>query len=131
MIGYTTLGTNDFERALAFYDALFSELGAKRMWGDERLVMWGKRPAAMLAVAKPHDEKPATAGNGVMVALAVRSVALVENAYQRALALGASDEGAPGPRGGGFYGAYFRDLDANKLCVFCMQTDASEATAAP
>ena len=29
MIGYTTIGTNDLEKATAFYDALFADLGVK------------------------------------------------------------------------------------------------------
>jgi catechol 2,3-dioxygenase-like lactoylglutathione lyase family enzyme len=119
MIGYVTLGTNDFERATRFYDELLGELGAKRFANSDHFVYWGKRPGAgMLAVFKPHDGKPATVGNGVMVALGVRSTDIVAKMHDRALALGAADEGGPGARGQGFYGAYFRDLDGNKLCVF-------------
>jgi len=71
-------------------------------------------------VALPYDGKPATIGNGCMVALVVDSTAKVDALHARALALGASDEGAPGPRGEGFYAGYFRDLDGNKLNFFCM-----------
>lgn len=42
------------------------------------------------------------------------------NDLAKAVALGGSDEGAPGPRGSNFFGAYFRDLDGNKLAAFCM-----------
>ena len=31
MIGYTTLGTNDLEKATAFCDALFKDLGLKKL----------------------------------------------------------------------------------------------------
>ena len=119
MIGYVTLGTNDMARATAFYDALLVELGAKRIDSAERFAFWGKRRGmGMLAVYTPHDGKPASVGNGVMVALGVRTREQVERTHRKALSLGAADEGAPGNRGAAFYGAYFRDLDGNKLCVF-------------
>ena len=55
-----------------------------------------------------------------MVALAAANPDQVKALHAKALALGAKDEGAPGPRGSGFYGAYFRDLDGNKLNAFCL-----------
>jgi predicted lactoylglutathione lyase len=69
---------------------------------------------------KPYDGKPASVGNGVMAAIAVDRRELVDRVYKKAIALGAADEGAAGPRGEGFYAGYFRDLDGNKLNVFCM-----------
>ena len=73
-----------------------------------------------LGVVKPFDGKPASVGNGVMISLAVDSNAKVDEVHQKALALGATDEGAPGPRGtGGFYAGYFRDLDGHKINCFC------------
>jgi predicted lactoylglutathione lyase len=74
----------------------------------------------MLCVIKPFDKKPATVGNGVMVALAARSKEQVDAVHRKALELGGKDEGAPGPRGDGFYAGYFRDLDGNKLNAFFM-----------
>jgi predicted lactoylglutathione lyase len=120
MIGYITLGTNDLARSTAFYDALLAEVGAKRFMESERSVAWMVSPGTPgLSVCKPFDGSPATAGNGTMVALAAGSTANVDTLHRQALALGAKDEGAPGPRGtGGYYGAYFRDLDGNKLCAF-------------
>jgi catechol 2,3-dioxygenase-like lactoylglutathione lyase family enzyme len=119
MISYVTLGTNDFSRASAFYDALLGEMGAKRFETSEGFVFWGKqRSRGMLAVYKPYDGKPAAPGNGHMIALGVRGRDLVQRMHRAALSLGASDEGAPGNRGAEFYGAYFRDLDGNKICVF-------------
>lgn len=121
MIGYTTLGTNDLARAAAFYDALLAELGAKRFLQTDRFVTWAVHPKApSLGVFVPFDGKPATVGNGVMVALLVDSPAKVDSLHARALALGGIDEGAPGPRFDGFYAGYFRDLDGNKLNVFHM-----------
>ena len=121
MIGYVTLGTNDIARAARFYDALLAELGAKRAMETETFIAWGSSPAAaMLAVIKPFDQKPASVGDGVMVALAASSKAQVDAIHRKALELGGRDEGAPGPRGDGFYAGYFRDLDGNKLNAFFM-----------
>ena len=120
MVGYTTLGTNDFDRAVAFYDALLAEIGAKQVLHNERMVLWAGGSGGMLAVCTPYDEKPASVGNGTMVALAAGSKENVHKLYDKAISLGASDEGGPGPRTGGFYGGYFRDLDGNKLCAFHM-----------
>ena len=119
MIGYVTLGTNDFARAARFYDTLLAELGAKRGMETETFIAWGASPGApMLSVTRPYDGKPATVGNGVMVALAAASQAQVDAIHRKALELGGRDEGAPGPRGGGFYAGYFRDLDGNKLNAY-------------
>lgn len=122
MIGYTCIGTNNKPQAMAFYDALLGLLGAKRFYETERGVGWGVAPdKPMFAVNTPFDGAPASVGNGSMVALSAFSPEQVQALYAKALALGGSDEGAPGPRGGGFYGAYFRDLDGNKIAVFCYQ----------
>ncbi len=125
MIGYVTLGTNDLPRAAAFYDALLAEIGAKRLWEYDRGIGWGvsmEQPS--LGVMKPYDGQPATRGNGTMVALVVKTPAQVDALYKKALALGATDEGAAGPRGDGFYAGYFRDLDGNKLNAFCIPKPA-------
>jgi catechol 2,3-dioxygenase-like lactoylglutathione lyase family enzyme len=121
MIGYVTIGTNDLSRAAKFYDALLGEVGAKRMMENEQFIAWSVRPDKPgLGVTKPFDKKPATVGNGVMVALEAESAAQVDALYGKAMQLGATDEGPPGPRGGGFYAGYFRDLDGNKLNFFFM-----------
>ena len=118
MIGYVTLGTNDIKRAAAFYDALLGEMGAKRQMDFDTFILWGAGRGAALAMTKPFDEKAATVGNGVMVALAAGSKEKVDALYKKAMELGASDEGKPGSRGDNFYAAYFRDLDGNKLNFF-------------
>jgi catechol 2,3-dioxygenase-like lactoylglutathione lyase family enzyme len=121
MIGYATLGTNDIARAASFYDALLAEFGAKRAMQNDRFIAWSAGPnSPMVSVIKPFDGKPATVGNGTMVALIGSSKAQVDVVYKKALALGGKDEGAPGPRGDGFYAGYFRDLDGNKLNCFCL-----------
>ena len=122
MIGYVTLGTNDFDRAAKFYDALLGEIGAKRLMEMDTFIAWATSPSApAVSIIKPFDGNAATVGNGVMVALAVDSPEKVQKLHAKALALGGKDEGAPGPRGdSGFYAGYFRDLDGNKLNAFCM-----------
>ena len=121
MIGYATLGTNDLPRAAKFYDALLGTIGAKRWMESEKFVVWTVSPTTPgLGVITPHNGKPATVGNGTMVALVVDSRAKVDALHKKALELGGSDEGAPGPRGEGFYAGYFRDLDGNKLNAFFM-----------
>jgi predicted lactoylglutathione lyase len=122
MIGYVTLGTNDLDRAANFYDELLKEIGAGRFMEEEKFIAWATSPKApALSVTYPYDGNPATVGNGVMVALVVDSTAKVDAIHKRAMELGGTDEGAPGPRGGGFYAGYFRDLDGNKLNAFCME----------
>jgi catechol 2,3-dioxygenase-like lactoylglutathione lyase family enzyme len=120
MIGYVTLGTNDFDRAAKFYDDLFAALGAKRTMDFGTFIVWGTGRGPGVALTKPYDGKAATVGNGVMVALAAKSKEQVDALYNKAISLGATDEGKPGPRGDNFYAGYFRDLDGNKLNVFTM-----------
>jgi predicted lactoylglutathione lyase len=121
MIGYVTLGTNDLPRAAAFYDALLAEIGAKRLWEYDRGIAWGvAQDKPSLGILRPYDGNAATVGNGVMVALVVDTHEKVDRVYRKALALGGKDEGPAGPRSDGFYAGYFRDLDGNKLNVFCM-----------
>jgi catechol 2,3-dioxygenase-like lactoylglutathione lyase family enzyme len=121
MIGYTCVGTNDLDKAIAFYGDLLSVLGAKPFFKTDRGVGWGVAPdKPMFSVFKPFDGEPASVGNGCMVALAAANPEQVQALYNKALALGAQDAGAPGQRNGNFYGAYFRDLDGNKLAAFCI-----------
>ncbi|MEM6584095.1 MAG: VOC family protein [Pseudomonadota bacterium] len=121
MIGYTTLGTNDFDRACAFYDALFASIGETRIMDIENFVVWGTSlEQTCFSITRPFDGKPATVGNGVMIAMKMPSQEAVDAFYNKAMELGAADEGAPGDRGDGFYAGYFRDLDGNKLNAFFM-----------
>mgnify|MGYP001097799133 CR=1 FL=1 len=121
MIAYITLGTQDIDRAAKFYDALLADIGAGRIMQDDTFIAWATAPnAPALSVIKPADGKAQSVGNGVMVALAAQSKEQVHTLHAKALALGGADEGAPGPRGEGFYAGYFRDLDGNKLNVVYM-----------
>ncbi len=125
LIGYTLVGTNDMQRAMAFYDALFATVGVNRMLELPRLAGWGVNwETPIFGVAIPFDGGPAVAGNGAMVALGQRTREKVRRLHAKALALGGKDEGAPGLRGvegvNAFYVAYVRDLDGNKLAFYCV-----------
>jgi catechol 2,3-dioxygenase-like lactoylglutathione lyase family enzyme len=122
MIGYVTLGTNDLERGARFYDAIAAELGTARMMEWPGAIAWGTPGgSAGIGLTKPFDGQPATTGNGVMVALEASSREQVDKLHALALQHGGTCEGPPGLRGGGFYAAYFRDLDGNKLNAFLME----------
>lgn len=126
MIGYVTLGTNDLDKARAYYDALFETIGAKRLMElPHGFTLYGRgwgQPG--VAVTPPYNGERATAGNGNMISLVMDSRGRVDAFHARALELGGSDEGPPGVRGEegerAFYGAYFRDPEGNKLCAFCV-----------
>jgi len=122
-VGYATVGSNRLPEAKAFYAALLADLGMTHFFDHPSGgAIYGKDGDLQFGVLGPFDGKPATVGNGTMISLKAPSPAAVASIHAHALALGATDEGAPGVRGpdpgGPFYGAYFRDLDGNKLCVF-------------
>ena len=121
MIGYVTLGTNQLEDAVKFYDALFGSIGAGRQFEGDTFVAYSTGPnSPAVSVIEPFNKEAATVGNGTMVAIAMDAPEKVDSFHAKALELGGTDEGAPGPRFGNFYAAYFRDLDGNKLNAFCM-----------
>ena len=128
MIGYVTLGTDDLDRARAYFDELFGSIGAKRImqFADEDggFTMYGTAPNRPgVVITRPYDKQPADIGNGNMVALVMDSKEKVDAFHAKALELGGSDEGGPGYRGDpkfGYYFAYFRDPDGHKFAVFNM-----------
>ncbi|MEM7741902.1 MAG: VOC family protein [Pseudomonadota bacterium] len=122
MIGYVTVGTNNMERAAQFYDAIAAEMGVGRMMEDDNFIAWATPGGAPgVAASKPFDGKPATVGNGTMVALQAKDKDQVHKLYDIALANGGTCEGEPGARSAEFYAAYFRDPDGNKLNAFVME----------
>jgi len=122
MIGYVTLGTRNLARGAKFYDAIAKEMDTPRMMDTETFIAWGKWDGpAGIGLTVPFNGDPQSVGNGVMVALEAKDKDQVHRIYETALAEGGTCEGKPGPRGeDGFYAAYFRDLDGNKLNAFCM-----------
>ena len=127
MLSHVFLGVTDFERAFAFYSALMASLELKLRFverGEQHWCGWQSAGAArpLFLIGTPFDGRPATVGNGQMVALLAASRAMVDRSHAVALAQGGRCEGPPGLRPHyhpHYYGAYFRDPDGNKLCVCC------------
>ena len=120
MIGYLMIGTNDLKKSARFYEELFKDMGVIRAYETEELVSWNfGEGTTLFTITKPYNNNPATVGNGIMVALKVEKTTEVDRLHDKALKQGGVSEGDPGPRGKGFYAAYFRDLDGNKLNFFC------------
>ena len=117
-VGYVCLGTNDFDRATPFYDALLGEFGGKRLMPTPQGLLYRLGNGAMIMVTRPYNGQDATIGNGNMLAIQVDDNAQVDKWHAKALSLGGTCEGAPGPRGAFGHFAYFRDLDGNKLAAF-------------
>ncbi len=121
MIGYTTIGSKNLEKSLAFYDELLALVGGKQLMGLERIKFYGSEAGgAMLAVCMPADGEAQSCGNGQMVAIPGGSPEGAQALYNKAIELGATDAGAPGQRVSFFYGSYVNDPDGNKLCFYHM-----------
>lgn len=118
-IGYVCVGTNDFDRAVGFYDGFINAIGGKRLIPTPVGLMYRLGAGGMIMVTRPLDGKPATIGNGSMLAIQLDNPEQVASAHAKAIELGGTCEGEPGPRGAFGDFAYFRDLDGNKLAVFC------------
>ena len=121
-LGYATVGSNQLEKAKAFYDALFAPVGIATVFehptGGR---IYGKGGGITFGVLGPYDKNAATVGNGSMIAFQCDSAKDVDAFHARALQLGGADEGAPGYRGPKMYFSYFRDLDGNKLCAYALE----------
>ncbi|MCE8042925.1 VOC family protein [Halomonas daqingensis] len=132
MIAYTMVGTRDLEKALTFYDPLFAEMGWDVCWKDEACVSYGKESDLdfpRFFVGYPFDGQAAGVGNGTMTAFQFAAPEQVDRLYEIAIRNGGSDEGAPGYRpqyGEGFYAAYVRDRDGNKLAFVVYPREADE-----
>jgi catechol 2,3-dioxygenase-like lactoylglutathione lyase family enzyme len=116
---YASVGSNDLEKAMAFYAELLGEIGMAKIFDNPGGgAFYGHPNTGMFAVVRPFDQNAATVGNGAMAGFSLPSKEAVDAFHRKALELGGTDEGAPGDRGGGAHFAYFRDLDGNKLCAF-------------
>ena len=118
--GYSTIGTNNKEDAETFYDGVLEQLDLRKFPANDRITMWTSKEdgSVILAIAIPYDGEMAQHGNGTMKAIALGSQEEVITMYNKAMEMGATDDGEPGMRAGKFYGAYVYDLDGNKLCFF-------------
>lgn len=121
MIAYTMVGTRNPDTALAFYKPLFEAMNLELCWKDESCFSYGKvhdLNFSRFIVGYPFDKEPSSVGNGVMTAFQCNDPALVDKLYEIAIKGGGSSEGKPGYRpqyAEGFYAAYVRDPDGNKL----------------
>lgn len=126
MFSHIFVSVSDFERALDFYSAVLAELGIEQRFcePDKPWAGWhsagGARP--YFVIGHPFNGQPHHPGNGQMAAFTAADREQVRSAYQTAITRGATCEGPPGLRPQyheHYYGAYFRDLDGNKVCVAC------------
>ena len=121
MFAFITIGTNNLKKSSQFYDELLKTLGIVRVIQDERYVGYSKEDNLEIIefyIMCPFDKKEATIGNGTMISFDGKTIEKVNEFHQKALKIGATNEGFPGPRHGEDYYAYIRDLDGNKICVF-------------
>jgi lactoylglutathione lyase len=126
VFSHVFVGTNDFERALAFYRPLMHALGIEARFCEYGRPWAGWQsspdPRPLFLIGRPFDGSAHLSGNGQMVAFMAADRETVNRAHELALAHGGTSEGAPGLRPEyhpHYYGAYFRDPDGNKLCVVC------------
>ena len=130
MFAHITVGCSDIPRAVSFYDAVLNPLGIHRRDAEKPVeasathICWthAQQDGPMFFVVVPFDDAAPSAGNGSMVAFAAATPELVDLGYQQGIASGGTDEGKPGLRphyGDGYYGAYLRDPEGNKLHLVC------------
>lgn len=126
MISHVNLGINDIAAARRFYDPLMARLGWRLRFSNAASGRAGWEPASggrpLFLLGRPYDGRPATAGNGAMVALLAADRATVDDIHRMAIEAGGTDEGKPGLRPHyhpDYYGAYFRDIEGNKICICC------------
>jgi len=122
MLNYATVGSNDLEKAKAFYDALLAPLGMEKLFDHPSGGrIYGRFGKGAFGVLGAYDGEKATVGNGVTIGFELKSREALNAFHSHALALGGTNEGSAGPRGGDtspLHFAYFRDLDDNKLCGY-------------
>ena len=117
IISHISVGTNNFERAVEFYDKVLSTLGCKQIMKHPGAVAYGKEYPEFW-VQTPYNGEPATVGNGSHIGFIATTKEAVHAFHEAALREGGTDDGAPGPRpdyGDAYYGCFVRDLDGNKI----------------
>jgi catechol 2,3-dioxygenase-like lactoylglutathione lyase family enzyme len=120
MFSHIMIGTNDLDRAKAFYDAVLGTLGIPPGMVDRHRVFW-RTKTGVFSVSMPIDGKPATIGNGGTIGFACESPAQADAWHAAGVSNGGvTCEDPPGVRegaGGKLYLAYLRDPDGNKICA--------------
>jgi catechol 2,3-dioxygenase-like lactoylglutathione lyase family enzyme len=118
-VGYITVGSNDLDKAKAFYDALLGSIGMAGVFEPPQGGrLYSGKGTGLFGVLGPYNGEAATIGNGTMGGFNFDSREEVDAFHAKALDLGGTCEGPPGERTPTAYFAYFRDLDGNKLCGF-------------
>lgn len=116
-ICHASIGTNNLNRAKAFYQPVLNTLDIELVCDYEHAIAFGKGYPEFW-VQKPFDQQTASPGNGVHFGFVATSIAQVDKFYTTAISLGAKDNGKPGPRpeyGEPYYGCFVIDLDGNKI----------------
>ena len=122
MFSFITLGTNNLEKNKFFYNKLLNLIDIVKVEEADYYVGYAKKTNLKnieFYLMKPHNKKEASFGNGTMITFTAKSKENVKDFYNLALSLGGTNEGSPGPRHDEHFYAYFRDLDGNKICIFC------------
>jgi len=124
IFNHLTLGTNNLDKAKAFYDSALGALGLKQLFAMDTVAGWGTTGPEFM-VLKPINGEPACVGNGLTIGFVAPNRAAVDAFHRNALAAGGKDEGAPGPRAfaENAYCAYVRDVDGNKIMAACMKPE--------
>ena len=120
ILRHATVGTNNLDKARAFYDGVLGALGYTRSHDMPHASVWGQNGSFEFFATAPRDGHSATIGNGVTLGFTAPSAAAVAAFHAKALELGGSCEGPPGPRewSPGQHAAYVRDTDGNKICCY-------------
>ena len=125
-LAHVTFGTTDLERGSRFYDGIMAEYGGNRAFERDTAVGWAFPDGGpSIGICLPYDGNEASFGNGTMFAVMAKDEDQVRRVHAAALAGGGSCEGPPGPRANGFYAAYYRDPDGNKMNTFCIPKQGS------
>lgn len=124
-VAHITFGTTDLARGGQFYDAIAAAYGGARTFAHDSAIGWSLGEGGpSVGICYPYDGAPASQGNGTMIAIMAADEDQVRRVHAAALANGGTCEGPPGLRANGFYAAYYRDPDGNKMNSFCMPAAA-------
>ena len=120
MFSHVMIGTNDLDRAKAFYDVLLGTLGVRPAKVDGHRIFYFTK-TGVFSVSKPINGQPATVANGGTIGFACTSPEQADAWHAAGIAHGATScEDPPGVRDGAagkIYLAYLRDPDGNKICA--------------
>ena len=125
MISHVSVGVKDVAKAGAFYDAVLTPLGYKRIMSSPTANSWGEKFPTFWAQT-PFDEKAPSPGNGVHICFSAPSAAAVDAFFAAGLKQGGVDDGPPGIRREytpNYYAAFLKDLDGNKIEALCFLSE--------